>query len=228
MSAARGTILTAIRAALAHRRGGLAEPDEAGIAAEAELLRARVVSTRPDRLEDGAQSAFLRRLVSPGVGATAESVAQLADFPAAVRRYLTAQGLRPSVALQPHPELRALDWSGIETHAQISADEPAAVGLALGAIAETGTLVFHSSPASPTLFAFLPAHHIVAVEAARIWRWLEDYADAFADGVQPRNVNLITGASGTTDIEGALVRGAHGPGRLHVVLVGGAARDSNH
>ena len=34
----------------------------------------------------------------------------------------------------------------------------------------------------------------------------------------PRNVNLVTGASGTTDIEGVLVRGAHGPRSLHVVV----------
>ena len=33
-------------------------------------------------------------------------------------------------------------------------------------------------------------------------------------------IHLITGASGTTDIEGSYVRGAHGPGFLHVVVVG--------
>jgi len=33
------------------------------------------------------------------------------------------------------------------------------------------------------------------------------------------NLNLITGASGTTDIEGSLVLGAHGPRYLHVVIV---------
>jgi L-lactate dehydrogenase complex protein LldG len=38
-------------------------------------------------------------------------------------------------------------------------------------------------------------------------------------GVPPRNLNLITGASGTTDIEGSYVRGAHGPRFLHVILV---------
>ena len=38
-------------------------------------------------------------------------------------------------------------------------------------------------------------------------------------GPAPLNVNLITGASGTTDIEGSYVRGAHGPSFLHVVLL---------
>jgi L-lactate dehydrogenase complex protein LldG len=222
MSDARSTILTAIGAALERRRGGAPMADETTIAGDAERLRARADATRPDRLRGGSENAFLERLVSPAVAASAERVANLGEFPAAVRRYLTAQGLANSVALQPHPDLLALDWSGIETHGQIGVDEPVAVGLALGAIAETGTLVFHSGPTSPTLFAFLPAHHIVAVEASRIWSWLEDYADNFAGCAQPRNVNLVTGASGTTDIEGTLVRGAHGPGRLHVVLVGGA------
>ena len=49
---------------------------------------------------------------------------------------------------------------------------------------------------------------------------LEDYAALAARaGPAPRNVILITGASGTTDIEGSYVRGAHGPGFLHVVLL---------
>jgi L-lactate dehydrogenase complex protein LldG len=222
MSDARNTILSAVSAALERRRGGSPPPEEATIAAEAERLRARADATRPDRLRDGPETAFLERLVSAAVAASAERVTKLGELPAAVRRYLTAQGLASSVALQPHPDLLALDWSGIEIHGQIGIDEPVAVGLAVGAIAETGTLVFHSGPTSPTLFAFLPMHHIVAIEARRIWNWLEDYAEAIAGCAQPRNVNLITGPSGTTDIEGTLVRGAHGPGRVHVVLVGSA------
>jgi len=222
MSDARNTILSAISAALERRRGGSPPAEEATIAAEAERLRARADATRPDRLRGGPETAFLERLVSAAVAASAERVTKLSELPAAVRRYLTAQGLASSVALQPHPDLLALDWSGIEIHGQIGIDEPVAVGLAVGAIAETGTLVFHSGPTSPTLFAFLPMHHIVAIEARRIWNWLEDYAEAIAGCAQPRNVNLITGPSGTTDIEGTLVRGAHGPGRVHVVLVGRA------
>jgi L-lactate dehydrogenase complex protein LldG len=68
--------------------------------------------------------------------------------------------------------------------------------------------------------SFLPLHHICFIEAGRILAHLEDYAAAERGAAPPRNANLITGASGTADIEGALVRGAHGPAFLHAVIVG--------
>ena len=77
--------------------------------------------------------------------------------------------------------------------------------------------MFHSGPDTAVLNHFLPLHHLAAVRARDILRHLEDYA-AVA-GAAPRNANLITGASGTTDIEGSYVRGAHGPRFLHVILV---------
>ncbi len=215
MSSARAKILQAIRAASPATSSG-----KGPIGAQAAALSARAAATRPERVSGPVDAAFLTRLQDPGIGATTERVATLQDFPDAVRRYLAAQGLAAAVAVQPHPELLALDWSGVETHHHIATDEGAAVGLALGGIAETGSLVFHSSAASPTLFAFLPLHHVVAVRAETLWPWLEDYATALATLPQPRNVNLVTGASGTTDIEGTLVRGAHGPGWLHIVLIG--------
>ena len=49
---------------------------------------------------------------------------------------------------------------------------------------------------------------------------MEDYAASVQGEAAPRNVNLITGASGTTDIEGVLTRGAHGPRKLHIVIYG--------
>jgi L-lactate dehydrogenase complex protein LldG len=212
---ARAAILDAVRLTLA-KRGP--PPDAAAIAAEAAALLARAPATRPDRVRGKPADEFFARVISPGVAATAERIAALADVPDAVRRYLTEHGIAPAVAVQPHPALLALDWSGIATHETLAVDEPAAVGLALGGIAETGSLVFHSAPMAPTLFAFLPLHHIVAVAADRIWPWLEDYAEAASRMARPRNINLVTGASGTTDIEGALVRGAHGPGNLHILL----------
>jgi L-lactate dehydrogenase complex protein LldG len=36
----------------------------------------------------------------------------------------------------------------------------------------------------------------------------------------PRSVNLVSGPSRTADIEQTIVRGAHGPRRLHVLILG--------
>ena len=54
-----------------------------------------------------------------------------------------------------------------------------------------------------------------------------DYETVFASlrarygkGILPRTVNLITGPSRSADIEQTLLLGAHGPRRLHIVIVG--------
>ena len=54
-----------------------------------------------------------------------------------------------------------------------------------------------------------------------------DYESVFANlratygkGDAPRTVNFITGPSRSADIEQTLLLGAHGPRRLHIVVVG--------
>ena len=214
MTGARERILQAVRAGL----GGARQPP-AAIAAEAMALLADPELIRPNRPNIGLVERFIERACVPKVGTTVDRVESLAELPAAVRRYLAAHGLPECVALQPAAELERLDWAGLATHRGMAADEPVGVGIARWGIAETGSLVFHSGPGTPILFCFLPLHHIVALRVDTILPWLEGYA-ALADPA-PRNAVLITGASGTTDIEGSYVRGAHGPGYLHVVLVEG-------
>ena len=94
------------------------------------------------------------------------------------------------------------------------ADLPAAI--ARRGIAETGSLVFETGPAAPMLPNFLALHHIVLLASRDIAPYLED---APLPGPQPRAHYWITGVSGTTDIEGTYVRGAHGPRFLHVILL---------
>jgi L-lactate dehydrogenase complex protein LldG len=177
---------------------------------------ASVASIAPGTLVD----VFAARVTSPKVAATLDRIAHLAELPGAVSRYLEARGLRRAIALQPAAELTALDWSGFELHATLASDEAVGVGIARWGIAETGSLVFHSGADMPILANFLPLHHLVLLHARTILAYLEDYAvAAVATGEKPpRNVNIITGASGTTDIEGSLVLGAHGPRYLHVIL----------
>jgi len=188
--------------------------------AEAAALLTRVPALRPDRVGADPAASFLARLTGPVIAASAARVAGLADVPGAVKAYLAAQNLSARVALQPVAALRALDWGGVETHDGIAVDEPVSICLAAYAVAETGSLVFHSGADMPVLFAFLPLHHLVVLRAADIVPWLEDAAAREAQQPAPRNLNIVTGASGTTDIEGLLVRGAHGPASLHVILVG--------
>ena len=48
---------------------------------------------------------------------------------------------------------------------------------------------------------------------------LEDALDKVRKGEMPRTVNFITGPSRIADIEQTIFMGAHGPRRMHIVLV---------
>jgi L-lactate dehydrogenase complex protein LldG len=94
---------------------------------------------------------------------------------------------------------------------------------AVAGVAETGTLVLQSSARTPVSLHFLPETHIVVLRRGEI---LGTYEEALAkvtrsaDGSLPRTVNFVTGPSRSADIGKVLLMGAHGPKRLHVVVVG--------
>jgi L-lactate dehydrogenase complex protein LldG len=100
----------------------------------------------------------------------------------------------------------------------------AAVSHAFAAVAETGTLVLTSGPDNPTTLNFLPDVHIVVVSASDVAADFETMMARlrarFGAGAMPRVVNLITGPSRSADIEQTLILGAHGPRKLHVIVVG--------
>lgn len=88
------------------------------------------------------------------------------------------------------------------------------------AIAETGTVVLWSGPASPRLLSLVPPVHIVIVEAQRVFATLFDlmHQEDWAQGL-PTNVVLVSSPSKTADIQQTLAYGAHGPKQLIVMLV---------
>jgi L-lactate dehydrogenase complex protein LldG len=102
----------------------------------------------------------------------------------------------------------------------------AAVSHAFTAVAETGTVVLTSGPDNPTTLNFLPDTHIVVVAAQDIagdyetvWQRVRE---KFGVDALPRAINMITGPSRSADIGQILILGAHGPRRLHVLVVGEA------
>jgi L-lactate dehydrogenase complex protein LldG len=165
---------------------------------------------------------FIEKATSERLTATVDETGDMHGAVSAVRSYLERSKLPGRIALPPMPALSGLDWGDIEIHHDIQPNEPVSVGFADYAIAETGTLVFTSRPESPTLFNYLPLHHVILVEAPKILRYMEEYWSRVraAGNVHPRNTNFITGTSGTADIEAKNVRGAHGPRFMHVIIVG--------
>jgi L-lactate dehydrogenase complex protein LldG len=89
------------------------------------------------------------------------------------------------------------------------------------AIAETGTLMLCSGPESPATISLLPETHVAVVPVGRIVAGMEEaWKLARAElGELPRAVNFVSGPSRTGDIEQTIVLGAHGPYRVHIVLV---------
>ena len=70
--------------------------------------------------------------------------------------------------------------------------------------------------------SLLPETHIALVPVERIVPFMEDAWDLARSelGQLPRAVNFISGPSRTADIEQTIVMGAHGPYRVHIILVG--------
>ncbi|MFD3189949.1 lactate utilization protein C [Sedimentitalea sp. HM32M-2] len=215
MSEARDAIFQAIRGA----NGPLAAADR--IAAEAKALIGEPAALRPGFTGQNNLDRFIEKATSERVTATVSQVAALADVPAEVAAYLDRVALPGMIALQPRAELTGLDWGDIRCHNEPAANEPVAVTIADLAVAETGSVVFGSARDAPTLMNFLPLHHVVVVRQSLIRRHLEDVFDFVGPGQrnQPRNLTIVTGTSGTADIEAKNIRGAHGPRFMHLIIV---------
>ncbi|MES2337201.1 MAG: LUD domain-containing protein [Pseudomonadota bacterium] len=191
--------------------GRLRDAPAGDVAAEARGLL--TAPERPVVPRDALVETFVAQLDRPSVAATLDRIATLSDLPDAMRRYLGDIDLY----LPPDTRLAALDWTGLARVADCPIDGGAAVAIATAAVAETGTLVLDTAPAAPMLPNFLALHHIVVVPREALVAQLEDVPLPVA---WPRARYWITGVSGTTDIEGHYVRGAHGPRFLHVILLG--------
>jgi Uncharacterized conserved protein len=152
-------------------------------------------------------------------------VASAQDVPSAVAAYLREQALGvQGVAWETLADLPWVD-AGVTLEFRPPRDEDK-LGITgcFCAVAETGSLVLASSPATPSSTHLLPQTHIAIVPASRIVAALEDaYALLRAElGELPRALSTVSGPSRTGDIEQTIVLGAHGPYRVHVVIVDAA------
>ncbi len=149
------------------------------------------------------------------------------EVPGEVTAYLARNNLPASVAMAPSPLLDGYDWSGqkmlsIRRGRGEGSDQVSVTG-AFAGIAETGTVVMASGPDHPVSLNLLPDTHVVVLRESDIVGGYEDVwarlRARYGKNLMPRTVNTITGPSRTGDIEQAMELGAHGPRRMHILVV---------
>lgn len=222
MTTSREKVMGDIRKALGKR----AQRDAEAEAALEARLDAHAPGTIPKRAQKPADEQ--RRLfieMAREAAATVEELDDMGAVPAAVADFLAAHNLPAKIVAAPDGALKGVVWESRETlEVRNGAAEPAdqtSVTAAFAGVAETGTLVMASGPETPTTLNFMPDNHIVVLRADQI---VGDYEAAWAklrdaSKAMPRAVNWITGPSRSADIEQKLLMGAHGPRRLHILIV---------
>jgi L-lactate dehydrogenase complex protein LldG len=212
---ARANILARIRT----RQGKAVTARAAERDTVAQHIAAHPQSPRPQAVAD-VVARFCDRALS--LATTLDEVAAVADIPATVARYLRDQGLAPAAVCWP--EFADLDWraQALQVAARAArSDDLVGITGAFCAIAETGTLMMLSGPQTPPATSLLPETHIAVLSRRRIVAGMEDGWGLLRTerGALPRAVNFISGPSRTADIEQTVTLGAHGPYRVHLLLL---------
>ena len=188
--------------------------------ARAPRIEAKAAPVRP-AVEGDLVERFIARLQK--AGGTADRVSAPGDVPRFVAGYLDGSGLARRLVASADPILRNAHWPAdfsLEHRAANREDRASLTGV-FSAVAETGSLVLLSGPETPTTLNFLPETHIAIVRASQIVRHMEDVWPLVRKQHRqpPRTVNFITGPSRTADVEQTIQVGAHGPRRLHVLVL---------
>jgi L-lactate dehydrogenase complex protein LldG len=233
MADVRQRILDEIRTAL-RRQGPLDQARAAALnyeMSQKSQIESQIAARAGEQLNRHSQDTadidlFLARLHESGADVT--TVVMLENVPAAVEAICNEWQLATDFVASGEGLLSHINWPSTFTlHYRVAGrDDQLALTGVVCAIAETGSLVMRSGLHTPSSLNFLPENHIVVMQSSQIKARLEDaWAHVYDDaGRVPRAVNLITGPSKTADVEQTLQHGAHGPRRLHVVLVSQVAR----
>jgi L-lactate dehydrogenase complex protein LldG len=231
MTNGREQILGSIRKSL--KRGPVTEARAAELRAKLEAPTRNVIPERAASLAPEQQVELFIRMAE-GVQASVVRVGSATEVPGAVADYLAEKNLPSQLVMTPDPRLDGIPWADrplLEIRRGRAEDgDLTGITACIAAVAETGTLMLISGPESPTRNNFLPDHHLVVMRRDQIVATYEDAFDQLrarskqnnGEWIPPRTVNFITGPSRTADIEQKIELGAHGPRRLHIILIGEA------
>ena len=198
--------------------------DKAAVEARMAAKASNLIPARSKGLDrEGLSNLFVAK--AEEAAASVDRVASLADVPEAVSRYLASNNLPSRIIQAPAFQMEGVDWSHLPAlevkTGTPDGSEDTSLTPVLAAVAETATLMLTSDKTTPTGLNFLPENHVAVVYRSQIvgpleeaWARLQEQSSEM-----PRTVNLITGPSRTGDIEQKIQMGAHGPRRLHIILI---------
>jgi len=220
----RQAILEDIRAALGARGGD--ETRKKSIAKRLASPRANLVPLRAKKSGHARLEMFTEML--EGQAAKVSHAETPGDVPEIVAAYLRENNLPAEFRTGSDALLTAIPWDRAPSLTRMQGRGQGGDGVAMSraqtAAAETGTLFLTSGEDNPTTLNFLPDTHIIIIRADDILGSYEDawnaLRDTYGQRTLPRSVNLISGPSRTADINQTIVMGAHGPRRLHVIVMG--------
>lgn len=220
---ARQSILNAVREALDVKGDDTARKDT--VQKRLKSHPANLVPQRAKASGDARLKLFTDML--EGQSARVSRAKSVNDIPVIVAAYLRENNLPAELRTGSDALFGQIPWEKAPTLTHHSGrgleSDAVAMSRARTAAAETGTLFLTSGEENPTTLNFLPDTHIAVISKKDILGSYEDAWNALRDiyGARtlPRTVNLVSGPSRTADIEQIIVMGAHGPRRLHVIIV---------
>lgn len=209
---AREAILERVRAALARR------PQAAIAEAPPPLIRVPAID------DEGRLELFAERLQA--LGGTVSRAGTLEDareIAARLTAGCTAVASNARILVQSGISSLPGVRSGFHSEPELrEACRTASMGItgADFALAETGSLVLFASEEEARLVSLLPPVHLAVLDRARLLTGLDELFERVPrPSDRSSSMILITGPSRSADIEMILVRGVHGPGALHVIVV---------
>lgn len=114
-------------------------------------------------------------------------------------------------------------WRELDDFREVAARADIGLSTADWAVAETGSLLLTSGPGKGRSVTLLPPTYVAVLPASKVLGTVAEAIEKYSEGgpgALPANVVLHTGPSRSGDIEMEIFVGMHGPGDVHVVLVG--------
>lgn len=150
--------------------------------------------------------------------ATTATTDNLAGVPRLVADYCQREELARNIAVAAGP-LADLDWERHDLRIQRQWEESLSLAVTgcQAAVAETGQFLVTQEGGEAWLSLVAPAH-VVVIDMARLHNSLDGLKEML--GAKPPPVaTFVLGPSRTADIEQTLILGAHGPRKVHAILL---------